>query len=52
MIGKTAYNFHRQSGRMIMDSRQRMTNRAEAGMAMPGLIGIIILALIVIGVFF
>ena len=50
MWGK-AYDFHRHSGRMTMDSRQRMSNKAETGFGMVGTLSLIILFLIIVGVF-
>ena len=50
MFGR-AYDFHRHSGRMTMDTRQRMTNRAEVGFGMVGTISIIVLFLLVLAVF-
>ena len=40
MFGK-AYDFHRQTGHMTMDTRQRMTNRAEVGLGMVGMFGLL-----------
>lgn len=50
MWGK-AYDFHRHSGRMMLDSRMRMSNRAEVGLGMVGMFTLIILFLIIVGVF-
>lgn len=50
MYGKS-YKIGRQMGRIGMDSRQRMTNRAEVGFGMVGTISIIVLFLLVLAVF-
>ncbi len=50
MWGK-AYKVDRHMGRMSMDSRQRMTNRAEVGFGMVGTISIIVLFLLALAVF-
>ena len=50
MWGK-AYDFHRHSGRMIMDNNQRMSNRAEVGMAFPALIILSIMFLVFFSLF-
>lgn len=36
MWGGRAYRFHRHTGRMMRDSSMRMTNRAEVGFGMVG----------------
>ena len=50
MFGR-AYDMHRHTGRMVRDPSMRMTNKAEVGFGMVGMISLIILFLIVIGVF-
>ena len=50
MFGR-AYDFHRHTGRMTLDTRQRMSNRAEVGFGMVGTLSIIILVLIIITLF-
>jgi len=49
-MGK-AYKHGRTIGRAGMNTDIGMSNKAEVGMALPGLVGLIILFLIVIGVF-
>ena len=49
-MGK-AYKHGRTIGRAGMNTDIQMSNKAEVGMALPGLIGLMILFLIVIGVF-
>ena len=48
-MGK-AYKHGRTIGRAGMNTDIQMSNKAEVGMALPGLIGLMILFLIVIGV--
>jgi hypothetical protein len=50
MWGK-AYKVDRHMGRMGMDSRQRMTNRAEVGFGMVGTASIIALVVIMVVIF-
>ena len=50
MFGK-AYDFHRHSGRMTMDTNQRMSNKAEVGMAFPALIVLVVMFLILFSLF-
>ena len=49
-MGK-AYKHGRTIGRAGMNTDIQMSNKAEVGMALPGLIGLIILFLIIVGVF-
>jgi hypothetical protein len=51
MVMGRSYKQGRTIGRMGMSSDVRPSNRAEVGLALPGIIGIIILFFIVIGVF-
>lgn len=46
-----AYDFQRHTGHMTMDSRQRMTSRAEVGFGMIGTASLIILFLLALAVF-
>ena len=50
MWGK-AYDMHRHTGRMVRDPSMRMTNKAEVGFGMVGLIGMAIIFLLVLAVF-
>lgn len=45
-----SYKAGRHMGRMGLDSRQRMTNRAEVGMGCAGLIGIAIVFFLLLAV--
>lgn len=47
MFGR-AYKAGRHMGHMTMDSRQRMSNRAEVGMGCAGLIGIAMVFLLIL----
>ena len=47
MFGR-AYDFHRHSGRMIMDNNQRMSNRAEAGLGLAGMIGFVLVIAVIL----
>jgi hypothetical protein len=46
-----AYKVDRHMGRMSMDSRQRMTNRAETGFGMVGTASLIILFILMVVIF-
>ena len=50
MFGRV-YDAHRHTGRMTQDSSMRMTNKAEVGFGVVGIIPLIILVMIVFGVF-
>ena len=50
MYGKS-YKIGRQMGRMGMDSRQRMSNKAEIGFGKVGTMAIIILIVLMVAVF-
>ena len=50
MFGR-AYDFHRHTGRMTLDTRQRMSNRAEVGFGMVATISIIVLFLLGLALF-
>ena len=50
MWGK-AYDMHRHTGRMVRDPSMRMTNKAEVGFGMVGLIGMAIIFLLALAVF-
>ena len=46
-----AYDMHRHTGRMVRDPSMRMTNKAEVGFGMVGLMGMAIIFLLVLAVF-
>ncbi len=50
MIGRS-YKMGRTMGRMSQDSSMRMTNKAEVGFGMVGVLGMGIIILLIIGVF-
>lgn len=43
-----SYRAGRHMGRMTLDSRQRMSNRAEVGMGCVGLIGVAMVFLLIL----
>ena len=51
MVMGRSYKMGRTMGRMSQDSSMRMTNKAEAGFGMVGLLGMAIIILLIIGVF-
>jgi hypothetical protein len=51
MVMGKAYKHGRTIGRAGMNTDIGMSNKAEVGMALPGLIGVIIIGLLIVGVF-
>jgi len=51
MVMGRSYKMGRTMGRMSQDSSMRMTNKAEVGFGMVGMVALGIIALLMIGVF-
>jgi len=51
MVMGRSYRAGRHMGRMGQDSSMRMTNRAEVGFGMVGMLGFAFILLLIIGVF-
>jgi len=51
MVMGRSYKAGRHMGRMSQDSSMRMTNKAEVGFGMVGVLGMGIIILLIIGVF-